>query len=146
MELLTALDFAGFRNDVAGAMAEVDVVAHTSTSPEPFGRVLVEAMLARRPLIAAAEGGAAEIVSHGHDGVLVPPKNPALLANAILALLENPSATVVLLEAGYKTAITRFSLEGFLARVDAVIAEVIRAPAPAAIESSGHATAEVVSS
>ena len=53
-------------------MSAVDIVAHTSTSPEPFGRVIVEAMLARKPVIATAAGGAAEIISHGHDGVLVP--------------------------------------------------------------------------
>jgi glycosyltransferase involved in cell wall biosynthesis len=118
--------FAGFRTNVAGAMAEVDLVAHTSTSPEPFGRVLVEAMLARKPLIASAAGGAAEIISHGHDGVLVPPGNPASLATAILELLENPSATVTLLNEGYQTAITKFSLAGFLARMDAVVAEVMQ--------------------
>jgi glycosyltransferase involved in cell wall biosynthesis len=117
--------FAGFRTDVAGAMAEVDLIAHTSTSPEPFGRVLVEAMLARKPLIAAAAGGAAEIVSHGHDGVLVPPANPALLATAILELLENPSASVSILNEGYKTATTRFSREKFLANIEAVVTDVL---------------------
>jgi glycosyltransferase involved in cell wall biosynthesis len=122
--------FAGFRADVAGAMAEVDLVAHTSTAPEPFGRVLVEAMLARKPLIAAAAGGAAEIVSHGHDGVLVPPGNPALLATAILELLENPSATVSILNEGYKTATTQFSLERYLADIDTVISEVMQLSAP----------------
>jgi glycosyltransferase involved in cell wall biosynthesis len=120
--------FAGFRTDVAGAMAEVDLVAHTSTSPEPFGRVLVEAMLARKPLIAAAAGGAVEIVSHGHDGVLVPPGNPALLATAILELLENPSATVSILNEGYKTAIAKFSLDRFLTNVDAVVTNVLHRP------------------
>jgi glycosyltransferase involved in cell wall biosynthesis len=122
--------FAGFRNDVAGAMAEVDLVAHTSTSPEPFGRVLVEAMLARKPLIAAAAGGATEIVSHGHDGVLIPPGNPALLATAILELLENPSASVAILNEGYKTATTKFSLERYLADIDSVIAEVMKLSKP----------------
>lgn len=125
--------FAGFRADVAGAMAEVDIVAHTSTSPEPFGRVLVEAMLARRPLVAAAGGGAAEIVTHGCDGVLVPPGNPPLLAKAILELLENPSATVALVSEAYKTATTRFTLEAFLSGLDAVAAEVMQQSHPAAV-------------
>jgi glycosyltransferase involved in cell wall biosynthesis len=44
------------------AFAQIDVLAHTSISPEPFGRVLVEAMFARRPIVAMGMGSAAELL------------------------------------------------------------------------------------
>ena len=116
--------FAGFRENIADIMSEMDVVAHTSTSPEPFGRVLVEAMLVRRPLIASDAGGPVEIVENGKDGVLVPPGNPTLLAAAIRDVLENKASSQIRVDHAYDTAISRFSLEKFLAGVDAVAAAV----------------------
>ena len=49
--------FLGFRRDVPAVMAACDVVVHASTAPEPFGRVIVEGMLAHRPVIATDAGG-----------------------------------------------------------------------------------------
>jgi glycosyltransferase involved in cell wall biosynthesis len=117
--------FAGFRNDIARMMAAVDIVAHTSTSPEPFGRVIVEAMLARKPVIATAAGGAVEIISDGQDGLLVPPGNSRLLAAAIQDLLANPDRAAAIAKRGYETAVTRFTLDAFLEGVDRVAAEAV---------------------
>ncbi len=118
--------FTGFRSDVARIMSGVDVVAHTSKSPEPFGRVIVEAMLANKPVIATAGGGAAEIISHGHDGVLVPPGNPALLASAISDMLANPEKASQLASQGTKTATSEFSLDAFLKGIERIMAEAAR--------------------
>jgi glycosyltransferase involved in cell wall biosynthesis len=74
--------FLGFRDDVPALMRAVDVVVHTSTSPEPFGRVIVEAMLARRPVLAAASGATVEILGADSEW-LVQPGDPAALAGAI---------------------------------------------------------------
>ena len=70
-------------------MRTVDIVAHTSSAPEPFGRVVVEGMLARRPVIATGAGGVPEIVSAG-TGVLVPPGDAMALAAAFTRLLSDP--------------------------------------------------------
>jgi glycosyltransferase involved in cell wall biosynthesis len=80
-------------------------------------------MLARRPVIATAAGGAAEIISHGHDGVLVPPGSPKLLAAAIADLLANPGKAREMAERGYETALSEFSLNTFLNGVDQVASE-----------------------
>ncbi len=53
-----------FQNDPAGAYRALDVVVHASTRPEPFGRTIAEAMVCAKPVVAAREGGAAELVSH----------------------------------------------------------------------------------
>ena len=62
------IHLTGFRPDIPALMQLCDVVVHTSIAPEPFGRVIVEAMLAGRPVIASAAGGAKEIVEDGRSG------------------------------------------------------------------------------
>ncbi len=73
--------FLGFRRDVFPLMQAADVVLHASIAPEPFGRVIVEAMLSRRPILAARAGGAAEIVSDNVDGWLFTPGDETALAD-----------------------------------------------------------------
>jgi glycosyltransferase involved in cell wall biosynthesis len=73
----------GFRTDVPQLMSACNLVAHTSTAPEPFGRVVVEAMLCGRPIIAAAAGGVIELIDHGKTGWLTPPNDVGRLANLI---------------------------------------------------------------
>ena len=84
----------GFRTDVPALMRACDVIAHTSVAPEPFGRVIVEGMLAERPVVATRAGGAREIVEDGVTGHLVPPDDPDALAR-VLRHLTTPSATGV---------------------------------------------------
>ena len=85
------VEFRGFQEDVFAELAELDVLVHCSTSPEPFGQVVVEGMAAGLAVIAAAEGGPAEIVADGVDGLLVPPRRPDLLADALTRLVGDPS-------------------------------------------------------
>lgn len=102
--------FLGFRSDVPRLMAAADVVVHTSTAPEPFGRVLVEAMLARRPLIASEGGGVEEIVTHGVNGTVVPPEQPLALAAAIRDVWHRRDRTGAMVRAARDTATVRFSV------------------------------------
>ena len=103
--------FLGFRDDVPVLMQLVDVVVHTSVAPEPFGRVIVEGMLARRPVIATRGGGAVEIVRDGETGLLVQPGDAQALAAAIQHLLKHPDLARQLAEAGSQDARHRFSIE-----------------------------------
>jgi glycosyltransferase involved in cell wall biosynthesis len=92
--------FLGFRDDVAALMTLCDVVAHTSTAPEPFGRVIVEGMLASRPVVASRTGGALEILEDGHTGTLVRPGDPGSLAEALRTLLSDPDRAAARARAG----------------------------------------------
>nr|WP_269143673.1 glycosyltransferase [Massilia phyllostachyos] len=80
----------GGRSDVADILALSSVVVHASTRPEPFGRTFLEGMAVGRPVIASAEGGPLDVITHEHDGLLIPPRDPALLAGAILRILDQP--------------------------------------------------------
>ncbi|MEM9882362.1 MAG: glycosyltransferase family 4 protein [Planctomycetota bacterium] len=82
----------GFRADVAALMKRCDIVVSCSTSPEPFGRVIAEAMFVGVPVVATAAGGAAELVRNGETGRSIPPDDPAALADAIADHLADPRA------------------------------------------------------
>jgi glycosyltransferase involved in cell wall biosynthesis len=88
--------FLGFRRDVPALMRLVDVVAHTSTAPEPFGRVIVEAMLAGTPVVATDAGGASELIEQGRTGVLIPPDDAPALREALDCLQAAPTFAVAL--------------------------------------------------
>jgi glycosyltransferase involved in cell wall biosynthesis len=102
--------FLGFRRDIPGLMKSMDIIVHTSTSPEPFGLVIVEAMLARKPVIATRGGGPAEIIRDGTNGLLVSPGSVPELRTAIQRLLGDSALANRLGEAGRTRAEEAFSL------------------------------------
>ena len=115
--------FLGFRDDVPAVMQAADVVVHCSTSPEPFGRVIVEAMLSRRPVVASNAGGAAEIIRHGETGLLFQPGSASDLASEVNKILCQQIDSSAMVTAAAKDARMRFDLA---ARVDDVSATLNR--------------------
>jgi glycosyltransferase involved in cell wall biosynthesis len=78
--LRVELRLVGHCDDMPAALALADVVVNASTTPEAFGRVVVEAQAMGRPVIATDHGGAVETVAHGETGWRVPPGSPDELA------------------------------------------------------------------
>jgi glycosyltransferase involved in cell wall biosynthesis len=74
--------FLGYRADTPELMRAVDLVVHCSTAPEPFGRVIVEALFAGTPIL-AAEGGASTEILGDDPSWRVKPGDPAALAAAV---------------------------------------------------------------
>lgn len=66
-----------------------DVVLHTSVTPEPFGRVVIEGMILGKPVIASNSGGPTEIISDGVDGFLRDPRDTTGIARLLSELVEN---------------------------------------------------------
>ena len=123
--LTDRVHFLGFRSDVPRLMRTVDIVALTSSVPEPFGRVVVEGMLARRPVIATGVGGVPEIVSDG-TGVLVPPGDARALASALTRLLSDPVFAGEVACKGRLRATTHFTVEAMVDRKISHIEAAIR--------------------
>jgi glycosyltransferase involved in cell wall biosynthesis len=119
--------FLGFRSDVPVLMRAVDVLVHTSTAPEPFGRVIAEGMLAERPVIATAGGGASEIVTAGATAWQVQPGDPAALASAIREVLASPARAREIAAAGRADALARFTLDVTLPQTERAIEQAVRA-------------------
>jgi glycosyltransferase involved in cell wall biosynthesis len=84
------VDFLGHVDDVESILSTVDVLVHASTTPEPFGQVILEGLAAGVPVIASDAGGAREIVTHGIDGILTPPGDVLALATALRQLADDP--------------------------------------------------------
>ncbi len=124
--LAERVHFLGFRTDIPQLMCMVDIVLHTSTAPEPFGRVIVEGMLASRPVIATRAGGVEEIIEHDHTGVLVEPGNPIELAEAINRLFADPALADLLGRRGCDDARRRFTVEANVAAMSEQMESVTR--------------------
>ncbi|PEH82914.1 glycosyltransferase family 4 protein [Burkholderia gladioli] len=118
--------FAGFQRDIASWMKAVDVVAHTSITPEPFGRVIVEGMLARRPVVAARAGGVIEIIDDGVNGLLCEPGDAPSLSAALGSLRHDRARREALVANGFETAVRRFGTAGYVEAVERILVEVAR--------------------
>ncbi len=82
------VEFLGERNDVSELISALDALLVPSWE-EPFGRVVVEAMASGTPVIATAQGGTAEIIEDGVNGLLAPPRDAGAWATAIDRLLDD---------------------------------------------------------
>lgn len=87
LDLADRVEMTGHVDDVDPYYRRADILVHASTTPEPFGQVLVEGMGAGLPVVAAAAGGPTEIVTHGVDGLLYVPGDVDALAAAIRRLV-----------------------------------------------------------
>ena len=123
-ELAGRVHWLGFREDVPILMKACDIIAHTSTEPEPFGRVIVEGQLAHRPVIATAAGGAIELIQDGVTGYLVSPGDAEALAKTIEKLLADRATASTIAQQGYEQAKTNFSLENILATFERALQKI----------------------
>ncbi|MGF1542646.1 MAG: glycosyltransferase family 4 protein [Pleurocapsa sp.] len=113
-ELKGRVHWLGFRDDVPTLMKACDIIVHTSTEPEPFGRVIVEGQLAQKPVIASAAGGALELIEDGKNGYLFPPGDINALSQLIQKLIADGTLAKTLGQQGYVDAQQNFSLETIL--------------------------------
>jgi glycosyltransferase involved in cell wall biosynthesis len=95
-------------------LSAVDFVVHVPTAPEPFGRVMVEAMLAGKPVVATSAGAGREIIEDRVSGLLIPPGDPDALAIALKRLMSDPAWASSLAIQGRRRAEAKFSLQAML--------------------------------
>ena len=92
--------------DVADWVAACDLLAIVSTV-EPLGVAALEALAGGRPVVATRIGGVGEVVPDPEAGRLVDPLDPAAIASAILAVLDDPPAPAACRRAAEPHALTR---------------------------------------
>nr|WP_087046244.1 glycosyltransferase family 4 protein [Caballeronia ptereochthonis] len=122
--LADRVHFLGFQDDIAACMKAVDVVTHTSIMPEPFGRVIIEGMLSKRPVVATRAGGVMDIVEDGENGILCSPGDAAELARVLERLKSNAPLRERLVEQGYVNATSRFGTQRYVESVEKILADV----------------------
>lgn len=108
--LKTRLRYIGFRRDVERVLAAADVVVCPSDF-ETFGKVNLEAMACGTPVVSTNRGGPAETVLEGETGYLVPPRDPAALADRVRHLLLNPAVRAQMGKNGRQHVMRHFAAE-----------------------------------
>jgi glycosyltransferase involved in cell wall biosynthesis len=121
----TRVRFLGLRDDVPALLKAADIVVHSSVYPEPFGRVVVEGMLAGRPVIAAEAGGVTEILRNEETGLLVSPDDPRALGGAITRLIDDPKLAAAIAGRGTTHARREFTREAMVRGVADAVAPLV---------------------
>jgi phosphatidylinositol alpha-mannosyltransferase len=84
------IGYAAYR-DLPRYYKTADIVCCPATGWESFGIVLLEAMAVGKPVVASDIQGYNSVVTHGTEGLLVPPKNTEKLAQALISLMTDES-------------------------------------------------------
>ena len=115
--LETFVHFSGFEKDVPQVLNGLDILVHASNRPEPFGRVIVEAMACQVPVVASAAGGVLELIDDGKTGLLFKPGDVNSMAEAVKTLVKNPELRSALKKNGYENFLQRFTIEAHLSQL-----------------------------
>ena len=116
LQLTDRIYFCGWRRDLAGVLADLDVMVNTSLN-EGTPVAIIEAMAARVPVVATAVGGVPDLVIHGSTGFLVPVESAAAGAEAVeVALRPDPA----LLDRAQHFALETYNLQRSLHRAEAL--------------------------
>jgi glycosyltransferase involved in cell wall biosynthesis len=120
----TSVTFTGRRDDVPAVTAALDVAVLPSYR-EAQGLSILEAMALGRPVVASAVGGIPEMVEHGRTGLLVPPREPDFLAQAIVKVLSDHQYADTLGKAGRDLVHERFCAELMVRAIEAIYDEAV---------------------
>lgn len=115
----------GFYERIHEIFKAIDLLVLPSEE-ESFGRVLIEAMAARRPVVATKVGGIPEIVMDGMTGFLVPPRSPTDLAQSIIRILRDPQLAEAMGQAGRRRVEKYFSVDQYVENVEKVYLELLK--------------------
>src|SRR5205823_11289417 len=104
----------GFRADVLGCIKGFDLFVMSSVT-EGLGTSLLDAMACSRAIVATTAGGIPEVVEEGVTGLLVPPRDHAAMADAIVALISDKARRQAMGDAGFARVNGTFSVERMIA-------------------------------
>jgi glycosyltransferase involved in cell wall biosynthesis len=124
LDVAGAVTFAGHRDDVPQLLALLDVFVLASHW-EGLPNVILEAMAAGLPVVATRVGGVPEVVVDGVTGLLVPPRDPDALSEAILTLLQDPDLRQKMGQAGRERVREHFSVERMVQDTEALYQQLL---------------------
>jgi glycosyltransferase involved in cell wall biosynthesis len=120
-----SVHIVGFRQDIPALLTLLDVVVIPSLE-EGIPQSLTQALAMERPVVASAVGGVPEVVEDGVTGLLVPPRNPAILAEKIAFILHNPATGARMGQMGRQVIKERYSMEGMLTQTENVYRRLLQ--------------------
>jgi glycosyltransferase involved in cell wall biosynthesis len=110
LNLQETVILAGFVKNTFDYMRQADLIVNPSLT-EGLPNVILEALALKKPVVATAVGGTAEIIEDQKSGYLVAPEDPAALADKILYALQHLEESQELAQVGFNLLQTKFSLE-----------------------------------
>lgn len=113
LALQNKVSIVPFQENIHAVWNAIDIAVVPSIEPEPFGLVAVEAMLAKKPVIAAHHGGLKEIVIHEQTGLFFEPNNISELQKSLQILIESSDIRKNYGLHGFQRAINEFSSETY---------------------------------
>jgi glycosyltransferase involved in cell wall biosynthesis len=115
----------GFLGEIRDLMKACDVLAFPTSAglDEGFGLAALEAMATGRAVVATRVGALPEVVESGRTGILVPPDDPAALADALVELATKPAIRQELGRQGRDRAFAEFGVARMVSRTRAVYGE-----------------------
>jgi len=117
----------GHREDVPEILAGSDLVVDASYAGLGLTGSIREALAVETPVVATDLEGMPELIADGETGLLVPPRNPDALAQAVLRMLEHPARAKAMARAGRKRVEAQFSLVTKLDRTEALYTRLLAA-------------------
>ena len=124
LRLEGAIVMPGQREDVADLLSAMDVFAFPSTANEGVPQAVLQAMVLRRPVVAAQVGGIPEVVRDGETGILVPARDPSALARGIGRALDDAPAVERWVTAAADLVRGEYTVEAMLDKMDAIYHKV----------------------
>lgn len=119
--------FTGYRKDVPALMKLMDVIVHSSITPEPFGMVVIEGMAMGKPVVATRGGGPIDIVIDGETGFLVEMGDSKEMAEKLITLLKDEKLSSEMGKKGRARVESIFSKEHYARQAERVYADVVSA-------------------
>ena len=114
-----------FQKEITKFWNSIDIAVVPSTEPEPFGMVVIEAMLAKKPVVASNHGGPTEIVVDATTGFLFEPNNHESLAQALEKLIQDKQLGATFGEKGFERVLDTFSLKSHVTHFEKIFEELI---------------------
>lgn len=119
--------FLGWRHDIGALLSAADLLVCPSRH-EPLGNVIIEAWAHRRPVVAAASAGPAQLLRHMETGVLVPVDDAAALAAGIATVIDDRDRGAALAAAGRAAYEAEFTEAAVVKRYLDFFADIMSRP------------------
>lgn len=120
------VSFLGWQKQMDCVWAKIDCLVHTAER-EPFGRVVIEAMAHKVPVIAADRCGPAEIIRNGRTGILFEPGDVEQLTEAMLKIARDRTFAAAIAQGAERQVLSNFTADKTAAGIEQIYARVLAA-------------------
>lgn len=124
MKITKSISFLGAVDNIVEVYEKIDIFVHTSVTPEPFGRVVIEAMATGLPVISTVIGGPNEIITDRIDGLLIEPGDEEILAGAIIGLVKDKNARKKMGTNAIKSVESKFNIEKSTREIESLYEQI----------------------